>query len=531
MVMTDRPSDPAPANRGGVVAGGLVLGLLALLAVGLVALVLLARDGALSGTAAEATPDPSDFAYAETGPAPALELTDQDGQPFALSSLQGRPALVFFGYTHCPDVCPATVGVVSEALADVEAGPRAVFVSIDPERDDVAAMKSYLRYLPAAFTGLSGAPADVRANADRWGVKYARIDQDSAGGYAMAHTADIFLVDAQGQLRARFPFGTDAAAIVASLEALLAKGPAPSGGVPVAVTSPVPVTPAPVSPGPVSSADPIARSLVTEVVSTSIWSGGQSPVILQVADDTGVRLDGTTPLIVQVTASDGSPQGAPVTAVAVRPEGASETSFVATLDFPAAGAWGLQLVAGDARGTATIQALDPGSTASLGAPAPDIATPTLDDVGGVVRAVTTQPNPDLRMSKTSTAEARAAGKPYVLVVDSERFKVSPACGRALTMIRFLLDRWQEAAFIHLEPFEYQVITEEPVLSGALEDPPLNRYSRAWGLGEGIWPGTEMPWIFVVDGEGIVRAKYTGIAGSADIDVILSLISGNGVIAG
>jgi len=78
---------------------------------------------------------------------------------------------------------------------------------------------------------------------------------------------------------------------------------------------------------------------------------------------------------------------------------------------------------------------------------------------------------------------------------------------------------------------YQVITEEPVLSGSLQDPPMNRYSRAWGLGEGVWPGTEMPWIFVVDGQGIVRAKYTGIAGSADIDVILSLISGNGVIGG
>ena len=83
-----------------------------------------------------------------------------------------------------------------------------------------------------------------------------------------------------------------------------------------------------------------------------------------------------------------------------------------------------------------------------------------------MRAVTTQPNPDLRLSTTSTADARAMGKPYVIVIDSARFKTTPECGRALTMIRYLLDRWgQDAVFIHLEPFEYQIITEEPVLSG------------------------------------------------------------------
>jgi hypothetical protein len=152
-------------------------------------------------------------------------------------------------------------------------------------------------------------------------------------------------------------------------------------------------------------------------------------------------------------------------------------------------------------------------------------------VGGVVRAVTTQPDPDLRLSQTSTADARAAGKPYVIVIDSARFKVSPACGRALTMIRYLLDRWPGVVFIHLEPFEYQIVTEEPVLSGSITDPPMNRWSRAFGLGDATWPGTEMPWIFVVDGQGIVRAKYTGIVGSADVDVILTLLSGKGVVGG
>jgi hypothetical protein len=108
------------------------------------------------------------------------------------------------------------------------------------------------------------------------------------------------------------------------------------------------------------------------------------------------------------------------------------------------------------------------------------------------------------------------------VVDSARFKVSPACGRALAMISYLVDRWgDEVTFVHLEPFRYTVVTEAPVLSGDIADPPLNDETRALGLGDGMWPATSMPWIFVVDSEGIVRAKYQGVVGSDDIDLVLS----------
>ncbi len=547
--MTDRPSDTAPLSRRAAIGGGLMLGFLALLAVGLLALVLLGRPANAPGAGAAATPtaDPASFAYAEAIPAPPLELTDQDGQPFTLASQRGRPVLAFFGYTHCPDVCPVTVGVVNEVLAAVGEGPRAVFTSIDPERDDATAMKSYLTYLPKAYVGLSGTPAEVRRNADLWGVKYAKIEQGSAGGYAMAHTADIFLVDAQGMLRAHFPFGTAAEPMIEAVQALLAETPpsaaasvspiAPSApatpaapsAVPTAAPSTAPSTAALPTPAPATSSAPAspataAVQLYPEIVSTSIWAQPGDPVIMRVVDGNGTKLDGSVPLSVQLTQFDGTPVGGPVTASALLPEGAKQHFFVAPLDIPSPGAWKLRVTAGESKGDITIQALDPGGSLPIGARAPDIDTPTLDDVGGVVRAVTTQPNPDLRLSKTSTADARAMGKPYVIVIDSARFKVSPECGRALTMIRFLLDRWgQDAVFVHLEPFEYQVITEEPVLSGSLTDPPMNKYSRAFGLGDATWPGTKMPWIFVVDGNGIVRAKYTGIVGSADVDVILTQI--------
>ncbi len=547
--MTDRPSDTAPLSRRAAIGGGLLLGFLALLAVGLLALVLLNRPASAPGPGAAATPtaDPASFAYAEAIPAPPLELTDQDGQPFTLASQRGRPVLAFFGYTHCPDVCPATVGVVNEVLAAVGDGPRAVFTSIDPERDDPAAMNSYLKYLPKAYVGLSGTPAEVRRNADGWGVKYARIEQESAAGYAMAHTADIFLVDAQGMLRARFPFGTAAEPMIEAVRALLAETPPqaaapagpdsssgattpatatpmPSSSAPSTVPSAAPPTMAPATSSTPATPATASSQLYPEIVSTSIWAEPGDPLIMRVVDGSGAKLDGSVPLSVQLAKFDGTPVGSPVTASAVLPEGARQHYFVAPMDIPSPGAWKLKVSAGQATGDITIEALDPGDSLPIGGPAPDIDTPTLDDVGGVVRAVTTQPNPDLRLSKTSTADARAMGKPYVIVIDSARFKVSPECGRALTMIRFLLDRWgEDAAFIHLEPFEYQVITEEPVLSGTLTDPPMNKYSRAFGLGDATWPGTKMPWIFVVDGNGIVRAKYTGIVGSADVDVILTQI--------
>ncbi|MCJ7710795.1 MAG: SCO family protein, partial [Chloroflexi bacterium] len=492
---------------------------------------------------AQATPDPASLAYAEAFPAPALELTDQEGNPFTLESLRGEPVLVFFGYTHCPDVCPATVGIVNQALSTTGEGPRAVFVSIDPERDDVAAMNQYLRYLPKAYVGLSGTPEDIRRNADAWGVKYARMETDSANGYAMAHTADVFLVDGEGMLRAHFPFGTQADPIAAALQELMAETPtgtpapvaASTDGVAPAAT-PVPGTPPPAAtPAPTSgtaTTAPVAGTLDPLVVSSSIWSGGGSPIILTARDASGVALDGAVPVSVRVVSADGATVMPDVRATAVRPEGSDDTSFVALVDIPSPGSWRLDVLAADGRsGSTLISAMDPGSTAPLGKPAPAVDTPTLDDVGGVVRAVTTQPNPDLRLSQASTADSLAAGKPYVLVVDSARFRVSDACGRALTMIRYLVDRWHDVTFIHLEPFEYQVITKEPVLNGTLEDPPLNRYSRAFGLGPEPWTGVRMPWIFVVDGQGIVRAKYTDIVGSADVDVILSLIRNEGAIGG
>ena len=125
-------------------------------------------------------------------------------------------------------------------------------------------------------------------------------------------------------------------------------------------------------------------------------------------------------------------------------------------------------------------------TAAIGAPAPTAHTPTLTDVGGVARAITTDPAPDLRLSSTSTTDALAAGRPFVLVIDSTKFRVSPACGRAVVMARYLLDRWPDVAFIHLEPYRYSVVTDTPSLDGSLVDPTLTDPAAAWGIGGEPW---------------------------------------------
>ena len=520
MTSPTSPKSGQPLDRRTV---GIGIGLMALLGALALGLILLVGMGGANTPGASTAPDASGFEYAAVRQAPPLKLLDQDGNRFDLAQLKGQPVLVFFGYTHCPDVCPETVGVVSQVLKEVGAGPRAVFASIDPDRDDTAAMKKYLTYLPPAFIGLSGTPQEVAENANGWGVKYAKVDSGSAGGYSMSHTADIYLVDAQGLLRAHFPFKTPKEPMVQLLRRLMAE----SAGSATAPTV-APGASEAVAPG---SGDP-EKQLRVSVISSSIWAGGSTPLIVTLGDAQGQPVDASVKVTLKVIGANSQQAGVDIPTTAVLPPGERIVNFVGFADIPSPGQWRLDVLTSDGRtGSTVMTALDQGSTTPVGAPAPKVDTPTLADVGGNAKLLTTVVDAviDDRLYTTSTADALAAGKPYVLVIDSNRFRVSPACGRAITMIRYLLDRWPDVAFIHLEPFVYQVITDEPVLSGSIDNPPLNQWTEPWGIGPAPWPATEMPWIFVVDEMGVVRAKYTGIVGSADVDVIVSLITGSGVV--
>ncbi|MCZ7554681.1 MAG: SCO family protein [Anaerolineales bacterium] len=126
-----------------------------------------------------------------------------------------------------------------------------VFVTVDPERDTAEWLADYLRYLPAGFSALTGTPAEIREAADAWGVRYARVDEgDDPERYAMNHTATVYLVDGDGMLRAEFPFGTEAGAIVDVVREL--------GGdtdTRPSQSAPAPTAPAPAPPSPRSDHD------------------------------------------------------------------------------------------------------------------------------------------------------------------------------------------------------------------------------------------------------------------------------------
>ncbi|MBS7696741.1 MULTISPECIES: SCO family protein [unclassified Chelatococcus] len=126
-------------------------------------------------------------------------LTAQDGRTVTNKDLLGAPFLVFFGFTHCPDVCPTTLFEASELLR--AAGPegdklRVLFVTVDPERDTPEVLKSYLGAFDPRIIGLSGSPETIAAVLKSYKV-YAR-KVPTSDGYTMDHTAMVYLMDAKG---------------------------------------------------------------------------------------------------------------------------------------------------------------------------------------------------------------------------------------------------------------------------------------------------------------------------------------------
>jgi protein SCO1/2 len=146
---------------------------------------------------------PTTVASAVGGP---FQLVDQNGQPFGDQDLKGRPFLVFFGFTHCPDVCPTTLFEVSEILRRL--GPDAdrtgaLFVTVDPERDTPETMKEYLSSFDPHLRGLSGDAGAVAAMLKAYRV-YAKKVPLEGGDYTMDHAALVYLMDKNGRFVAPF---------------------------------------------------------------------------------------------------------------------------------------------------------------------------------------------------------------------------------------------------------------------------------------------------------------------------------------
>jgi protein SCO1 len=135
-----------------------------------------------------------------------FQLTDQTGQTVTDKSLKGKPTLIFFGFTHCPDVCPTSLFEISEVLKAMGKDAdrvNAVFVSVDPERDTQASMKDYLSSFDPHLKGLTGDPEAVAKVISAFRV-YAKKVPLKDGDYTMDHTALIYLMDRDGHFVSPF---------------------------------------------------------------------------------------------------------------------------------------------------------------------------------------------------------------------------------------------------------------------------------------------------------------------------------------
>lgn len=153
-------------------------------------------------------------------------LPSQAGTPLALGELRGRVVLLLFGFTHCPDVCPTTLGEFKGVKRIL--GPEAdrvafVFVSVDSERDTVETLRAYVGAFDPGFIGLQGDPGTLARIGPEYDLVYQKQPPTSPGEYTVTHTATAFLIDQTGKLRVVFPYGVPADALSTDVRALLAQ--------------------------------------------------------------------------------------------------------------------------------------------------------------------------------------------------------------------------------------------------------------------------------------------------------------------
>ena len=158
-----------------------------------------------------------------------LDLSDHTGTPRTLADFKGRVVVVFFGYTHCPDVCPTTLAEMK--LAKIKLGPdgdrlQVLFVTIDPERDTPELLANYVPAFDPSFLGLYGDAEATARTAKEFKVFYQKVPGPTPDGYSMDHTAGSYIYDPQGRLRLFARLGQGPGALAHDIELLLAAGAA-----------------------------------------------------------------------------------------------------------------------------------------------------------------------------------------------------------------------------------------------------------------------------------------------------------------
>ena len=153
-------------------------------------------------------------------------LTDQTGQPVTEAAFRGHPSAVFFGFTHCPEVCPTTLFELSgwlKTMGDQGKDIRAYFVSIDPERDTPEVMGTYVGNFSDRITAVTGEPDKVYAMAKSFGIYWKKVPTDD-GDYTMDHTASVLLLNGKGEFAGTIAYGENADTAIAKLKRLAEQG-------------------------------------------------------------------------------------------------------------------------------------------------------------------------------------------------------------------------------------------------------------------------------------------------------------------
>lgn len=167
----------------------------------------------------------TDISGASFGRLEALDgLTDHTGRRVASADFSGKAAVVFFGYTQCPDICPTTLTAMKEVMALL--GPQAdrvqvLFVTVDPDRDTETTLAAYVPWFDPRFRGLYGDAAATLAAAREFRIFYSKVKGETAMGYSIDHSATSYAFDPQGRLRLLIPYGAKPEHIAADLRKLL----------------------------------------------------------------------------------------------------------------------------------------------------------------------------------------------------------------------------------------------------------------------------------------------------------------------
>jgi protein SCO1/2 len=155
----------------------------------------------------------------------AFRLIDQDGRPVTDADFKGKYRLVYFGYTFCPDVCPTDVAYLAKGLKAYEASRPAraarvqpIFITVDPERDDPAALKAFVSAFHPRLIGLTGTRAQIDAAKKAYGIYAKKVETSDPGNYLVDHFAVFYLFGPDGAPIAFLPHGSSAAEVTAMLE-------------------------------------------------------------------------------------------------------------------------------------------------------------------------------------------------------------------------------------------------------------------------------------------------------------------------